>query len=98
MVLGSLHILIIVGLMRGSEVTREIFRGLAGIGVVLCLIAMVLVCKSGVMATSAGMLVLGIYAYSMIVSGFTFWVLGQQDVRAWVTGRRAPTRRFVDDA
>ena len=84
----AINVLFIVGLMRGSEGARAILRGFAGLGFVLTVIGTALLLMSGILATTAGMFALLVIGYSVVVCGFMYWCLGQEDVIAWITARR----------
>lgn len=81
----AISALALVFLIRGNDLVRGILRVLAVLAGALGILAVVQLGSLGVtswITISAGI--------STVISAFTFWALGQDDVRSWMRAR-SPT-------
>lgn len=82
-----INILLLVGVLKGSEGVRNILMILAFIG--LCFGAFALITSAALLLAAGplGLIGLGGVAVSIAQNGFLLWCLTQQDVQAWMFHR-----------
>ena len=86
-VAAGIGVLLIVGVLNGSEGTRAILRGLAFLG--LAVSCFLLLASFG-MRGRAQDLVSMLALLSVAHTGFMAWCLGQPDVQGWMYQRGLP--------
>jgi hypothetical protein len=79
-------VLAVVFLIRGSDLARSILRGLAAVGAIFGFMMLMQLSSLGL-----GSMFMGIIGAALAIYAFTFWALGQEDVKSWMRWRSTPS-------
>ena len=87
-VTGAIKLLLVAGILKGSEGARNIMVGLAGVALVVGGFRMVLVLARGGLAF-VGPVAVGLMGLGVVWLAFLLWCLMGRDVRDWMFSRTA---------